>query len=408
MTSQTRFTFHLPLPAFALAMLVVPTMLAPAPALAQTITVLHNFTGGADGSYPAAGVTFDQQGRIYGTASAGGRYDYGVVYRLVHEGEGWILSPIYSFGAQDHDGIQPYARVVFGPDGLLYGATNLGGAHDFGTLFSLRPPATACTAALCPWLETILYSFTGGVDGGYPQFGDLAFDQAGNIYGTTSNGGSSNDGVVFKLTRSGSGWTESVLWNFNGSDGGGPYAGVIFDNAGNLYGTTTFGGSNRVGTVYELSPTQSGWSETTLYSFTNDINGNAYGGLIMDAHGDLFGITGGSLPGAAYELTPQNGSWSFTLLQTFHGEFGAMASPTFDSQGNLYGPLSNDGSDDLGEIFQLTPSGNQWLYTPYYQFGSSGAGVEPTGAVIFDASGNMYGTAFDLGGGEGTVWEITP
>ena len=123
MTTRPRFTFHLPLPAFALAMLGV-LMVATQSAQAQTITVLHNFTGGADGSYPTAGVTFDQQGRIYGTASSDGRHDSGVVFRLVHEGEGWTLSPIYSFGAQDHDGIQPYARVVFGPGGLLYGTTN--------------------------------------------------------------------------------------------------------------------------------------------------------------------------------------------------------------------------------------------------------------------------------------------
>ena len=162
--------------------------------------------------------------------------------------------------------------------------------------------------------------------------------------------------------------------------------------------------------MYELSPAQSGWSETTLYSFTNSDNGGGSGGLIMDAHGDLFGITGNQDGGgAAYELTPQNGSWSFTLLQTFQGEFGGIAAPTFDSHGNLYGPLPNGGSDDEGEIFRLTPSGNQWLYTPYYQFVSSGSGAEPYGAVIFDASGNMYGTAFVLGaGGEGTVWEITP
>jgi uncharacterized repeat protein (TIGR03803 family) len=389
--------------AFALLALAVA-------AQAQTLSVLHNFTGGTDGSYPTAGVTFDQQGRIYGTASSDGRYDSGVVYRLVHEGEGWVLSPIYSFNFHDHDGNTPYARVVFGPDGLLYGTTNVGGAHDFGTVFSLRPPATACTAALCPWDETILYSFTGGADGGYPYYGDLIFDQAGNIYGTTYAGGSSSQGVIFKLTRSGSGWTESVLWGFSrGSDGANPLSGVIFDNAGNLYGTTSSGGSNSLGTVYELSPTQSGWSETTLYSFTNNDNGGGSGGLIMDAQGDLFGITGGSdSGGAAYELTPQNGSWSFALLQKFQGFFGAVAAPTFDSNGNLYGPLSNDGSDDLGEIFRLTPSGNQWLYSPYYQFTSSGSGAEPYGAVLFDASGNMYGTAFDLGAGEGTVWEITP
>ncbi|MGA2902446.1 MAG: choice-of-anchor tandem repeat GloVer-containing protein [Candidatus Korobacteraceae bacterium] len=235
-------------------MVIFATFIIVAPAAqAQTLTVLHNFTGGGDGNGPYAGITFDQQGRIYGTTAYGGSHQDGVVYRLVHEGEGWVLSPIYSFGSQGRqDGSQPYARVVFGPDGLLYGTTDLGGAYGYGTVFSLQPPATACKAFLCPWLETVIYSFT--FDSGvYPGYGDLVFDQAGNIYGTAFNGGSGG-GVVFKLTRSGSGWTESVLWNFTGgNDGFLPLGGVIFDNAGNLYGTTSDGGSGDAGTVYELS-----------------------------------------------------------------------------------------------------------------------------------------------------------
>jgi len=392
--------------AVALAFLFLPGVSA---IQAQTYTVLHNFDGGDDGGEPASGVTFDQQGRIYGTASLGGSHGYGLVYRIVHQGEGAVLSPIYNFHGGDGD--TPYARVLFGPDGLLYGTTAFGGAGSDGTVFSLQPPATACETVLCPWVETVLHGFTGGADGGYPEFGDLSFDQAGNIYGTTESGGSSGDGVVFKLSRSGGGWTESVLWNFTGhGDGGGPYAGVIFDNAGNLYGTATFGGASNLGTVYELSPTQSGWTETTLYSFTNNDRGNPFGGLAMDANGDLFGLTGGGYgPGAAYELTLLNGSWSFTLLQSFTEEEGPLAAPTLDAQGNLYGPLPFGGEDGEGEIFKLTPSGNQWIYSAFYQFGSGSGGVEPDGAVTFDASGNMYGTTLVYGsGGLGTVWEITP
>jgi uncharacterized repeat protein (TIGR03803 family) len=379
---------------------------------AQTLTVLHTFTGGADGYEPFAGVTLDQQGRIYGTAYQGGIHEAGVVFRLVRGGEGWTLSPIYSFGSQNHDGSTPYSRVVFGPGGLLYGTTLYGGAEDYGTVFSLQPPATACRSVLCPWIETILYSFTDGADGAFPEFGDLTFDQAGNIYGTTEAGGSSNGGVVFKLARSGSGWTQSVIWNFTGgNDGSGPISGVLFDNVGNLYGTTGGGGSRGSGTVYELSPTQSGWSETTLYSFTGDM-GAGSGGLTMDAHGNLFGITGGLDGGfsAAYELTPQNGSWSFNGLQNFGNEYvGAVAAPTFDAHGILYGPLpTTDGAFNAGEIFSLTPSGNQWVYSSYYDFNGSASGL-PLGAVTFDASGNMYGTGLDGGSDyDGTVWEITP
>jgi len=379
---------------------------------AQTLTVLHTFTGGADGYEPFAGVTLDQQGRIYGTTYSGGSHEAGVVYRVVRGGEGWVLSPIYTFGSLDHDGSTPLSRVVFGPGGLLYGTTNYGGAENQGTVFSLRPPAAACKTALCPWEETILYSFTGGADGAGPEYGDLIFDQAGNIYGTTFGGGSSGDGVVFKLTPSGGGWTESVIWSFTGgSDGGGLFGGVIFDSAGNLYGTTTFDGGHGYGTVFELSPTQSGWSETTLYSFTGEY-GYGSGGLIIDARGNLFGITGlleGGIS-AAYELTPQNGGWSFKLLQNFGDEYiAAVAAPTFDSQGSLYGPLPTTGGElNGGEIFKLTPSGNQWVYRSFYTFDGSNSGT-PLGAVTFDASGNMYGTGIDGGSDyNGTVWEITP
>lgn len=306
------FTAIFRLPIAVLAGMFVLTAVGLQPAQAQTLTVLHNFTYGADGAFPFAGVTLDQQGRIYGTAAAGGSHQVGVVYRLVRQGEAWVLSPIYAFQGEP-DGAVPYSRVVFGPEGLLYGTTYEGGAEGYGTVFSLRPPATSCRSSLCPWVETVLYSFTGGADGAYPEYGDLSFDPAGHIYGTTNTGGSSGNGVVFELSRSGSGWTESVLWNFTGgSDGSSPLSGVIFDHAGNLYGTTSYAGSHRLGTIYELSPTQSGWSETTLYSFTNNDTGGGAGGLVMDARGDLFGITGGV--GAAYELTPQGGNWSSLQL----------------------------------------------------------------------------------------------
>ena len=385
-------------------------MFAAASAQAQNLTALYSFTGGADGDSPYAGITFDQQGRIYGTTAYGGAHQQGVVYRLVHAIAGWVESPIYSFGPpQSEDGNTPLARVVFGPNGLLYGTTEAGGVQGCGTVFSLQPPATACKTALCPWRENVLHSFSCGADGAFPGYGDLVFDQAGNIYGTAFNGGMGG-GVVFKLTPSGSGWTESVLWNFSyDTDGAYPAGGVIFDNAGNLYGTTTLGGSHGDGTVYELSPTQSGWTETTLYAFTNN-DGTGSGSLIRDAHGDLFGIAGFEEPGDAYQLTAQNGSWSFTLLQSFSGVLneGPVAPATFDSQGDLYGPLPTGGSDQEGEIFKLTPSGNQWVYSPFYQFGNGNGGLYPYGAVIFDADGNMYGTAAGGGHIHGTVWEITP
>jgi uncharacterized repeat protein (TIGR03803 family) len=204
-----------------------------------------------------------------------------------------------------------------------------------------------------------------------------------------------------------------VLWSFDCRSGGcQPSTGVIFDSAGNLYGTTSSGGSAGNGTVYELSPTQSGWSATTLYTFTGE-NGVGGGGLTMDTHGNLFGVTspvGESQDVAAYELSQQNGSWSFTLLHDFGIVGGTYAAPAFDAQGNLYGTLTGfgGGGNDIGAIFKLTPSGNQWIYSPFYQFVCTD-GCAPTGAVTFDSSGNMCGVT-DEGGRDvdGVVWQITP
>lgn len=372
-----------------------------AAAQAQTLTVLHNFTEGNDGGGPLAGVTLDRQGRIYGTTDEGGSSRLGVVYRLVHSREGWTLTTLHTFQGSPNDGNESIARVIIGPDGTLYGTTYLGGAFNAGIVFNLQPPATACKTVLCPWTFTVVHSFSNGPDGGYPAFGDLTFDAAGNIYGTASGGGTFGQGVVFKLSRSGSEWVESVLWNFTGGDDGeNPQSGVIFDSAGNLYGTAR-------STVYELSPSPAGWTETTLYGFTDQDNGDAAGGLIMDANGNLFGITGDQDPGEAYELSFAAGQWNFTRLQIFTGQYpGPRGAPTLDAHGNLYGSLPSYGQ--YGEIFKLAPSGGSWIYTHFLDFDNSN-GANPLGAVSFDASGNMYGTAYAGGSvGAGTVWEITP
>jgi hypothetical protein len=192
-----------------------------------------------------------------------------------------------------------------------------------------------------------------------------------------------------------------VLWNFTrGPDGENPQSGVIFDSAGNLYGTAT-------STVYELSTSPAGWTETTLYTFTDQDNGDAAAGIIMDAHGNLFGPTGDQAPGEAYELSFANGQWNFTRLQTFTGQYpGPRNAPTLDAQGNLYGSLPTYGQ--YGEVFKLTPSGGDWIYTHFLDFDNSN-GANPLGAVTFNSNGNMYGTAFAGGSrGAGTVWEITP
>ena len=390
---------------------------------AQTFTVLHNFTGGLDGSSPYAGLSMDEQGNLYGTTSAGG-IGYGAVFELSREGSGRVFHPLYSF-AGGPDGEGPVARVISGRNGTLYGTTYAGGApgcssgYGCGTVFNLRPSPTVCRAVLCDWVETVLYRFNGGSDGANPLFGDIVFDQSGNLYGTTENGGgvgcSGNGcGTVFELSPVAGGWTEKILYSFAGevSDGANPYPGVIFDQAGNLYGTTETGGLGSNGTVFRLSPTGSGWMESVLYSFQGQNAGYwPYGGLILDQSGNLYGTTtsgGLNTGGTVFELTT---SGSETTLFNLSGPIdgGPYGSLVMDAAGNLYGVAYDDGAYDNGSVFKLSPSENGWTFTDLYDFTGGSDGRCPYGGVLFDANGNLYGTA--AGGGEygyGVVWEITP
>ncbi len=381
-------------------------------AQAQTFTVLHNFTNGPDGGEPQAGLTMDRAGNLYGTASTGGNTSgscsypnppgCGTVFKLSPRGSGWVLTTLYTFSGPD--GRNPLARVIIGPDGSLYGTTSLGGDNNTGTVFNLRPPAAACKAALCPWTETVLHSFDGYGDGAQPTFGDLVFDAAGNLYGTTPYGGQGDRGTVYELTRS-NGWAETVLYKFQGgNDGATPYGGVVFDQAGNLWGTTGYGGGYDNGTIYQLVPSGGGWTESVVYNFLGASDGaNPYSGLIMDQFGNFYGATFGSngTTPKVYELSPSNGGWMFNLLYSFGHNQGVIGNLAMDAAGNLYGTNYYD----MPEVFRLTPSNGGWTLTGF----SGGAGSNPCGNVIFDSSGNLYTTTQGGGTGEvGVVFEITP
>jgi len=420
--------FSLPAANAALAIAFLLIAGTTQPAQAQTYQIIFNFTNGAN---PEAGLTMDAAGNLYGTTAGNGvGGNVGTVFKLTHRGSGWTLSLLYSFNADGSDGATPIARVLFGPDGALYGTTEVGGGYGYGTVFSLRPPATVCRAISCPWTETVLYSFAGSPDGAYPGYGDLAFDRAGNIYGTTINGGDSNEGVVYELTPSGRGWTESVLYRFGqggGTDGFEPFAGVIFDGAGNLYGTTYGGGSTLGGTVYQLTPSGSGWTENIIANFVHGGTGpdSPIGGLIFDGSGNLYGATpygGINRRGVVYELTPSGGGWTESDLYAFvspSGSAGPYCSLTLDAAGNLYGTTYEDGINNgdcgnggngCGTVFKLTQTGGIWTETDLYDFtGINGDGTQPISNVVFDSSGNLYGTT-TFGGSHygGIVWEITP
>jgi uncharacterized repeat protein (TIGR03803 family) len=389
---------------------------------AQTFTVIHTFTDGSDGANPQAGLTIDAGGNLYGTALRGGA-GYGTVFKLARRNSQWLLTPLYNF-AGGFDGVQPAGRVTIGPDGALYGTT-LGGGYGgscggCGTVFSLRPAPAPCSTALCSWTKTSIYRFLGyPTDGQAPQ-GDLAFDHAGKLYGITFQGGSGGYGTVYQLTETNGNWSEDILQSFTG-DGNGAYplSGVILDSAGNLYGTMlTSSGSG--GQIYELTPAGSGWTKNDLYDFQNGSDGSRPdAGLIFDHSGNLYGAAAGGGAGGggtAFELAHSNGHWNFDLLYSFAGTSyaGPAASLVMDGAGNLYGTTLGDGMYGYGSVFKLTRQGEGWTYTSLHDFTGERDGGSPYSSLVFDASGNLYGTtAFGGSGlnclnGCGVVFEITP
>ncbi len=437
--------------AATLALAMTMLFLTPAELLSQTYSVLYNFQGNADGANPNSGVTADAGGNFYGTASYGGssqsqmcnhRGGCGAVYKLVHRNSSWILMPLYAFTGGT-DGAGPMARVVFGPDGTLYGTTYtgggsgcaLGGDVGCGTVFNLRPPARPCTSTVCPWIETVLYRFTGGADGGQPGQGDLAFDQAGNLYGTTETGGADNMGTVFKLTRSGSGWTESVIYSFTSqSDGRFPVGGVVFIN-GNLYGVTGcsgFGGFCTGAVIYELTPSGSGWTFQTLYTLNLPQGSMSYASLTPDGHGSFYGTTyagGGGNCTDSFEFNMGCGAVFHGALDSIFVSFsnpldtpplsGPAAPVSLDAAGNIYGTTVADGANALGNVFRLQYLNGNWTYISLHDFGPSYQDAfYPWSNVSVGSDGKLYGTTSNGGTGQncpsgfnyhcGVIWQITP
>src|SRR5664279_2753958 len=284
--------------------------------------VLHNFNNnGTDGTFPQAGLIVDGAGNLYGTTVDGGTYGWGTVFELTPTaGGGWTETVLYSFGNNGTDGMWPYAGLIFDAAGNLYGTTNSGGTYGYWTVFELTPTAGG------GWTEKVLYSFNANGTDGYGPVAGLIFDAAGNLYGTTLGGGTYYSGTVFELTpAAGGGWTEKVLHNFNenGTDGALPRAPLIFDAAGNLYGTTEYGGTyydSDLGTVFELTPAAGGgWTEKVLHNFGIGRDGtDPLAGLIFDAAGNLYGTTeyaGNYGAGTVFELTPTaGGGWTEKVL----------------------------------------------------------------------------------------------
>jgi uncharacterized repeat protein (TIGR03803 family) len=324
----------------------------------------------------------------------------------------------------------PDSSLIADAAGNLYGTTTGGGSSDCfdgcGTVFKLSPISSGFS-------YSVLYVFKNAQEGDFAS-SNLIFDTVGNLYGTTELGGDNDAGNVFKLTPTASGrWTESVLYSFRaGDDGSAPNGGIVFDGAGNLYGTTVAGGgggcqpTGGCGTVFELSPGSGGvWTETILHRFQDNgkDGNNPISGVIIDAPGNLYGTTfsGGTGTcnsgvtgcGTVFELSPSSGGWTENVLYSFQGGSDgdvAYGNVIFDSSGNLYGTTQRGGNLDCGAVFELTPnSGGNWAESLLYQFACRKDGGYPATGVTLDAAGNLYGTAGQSGEwGFGTIFKLVP
>jgi uncharacterized repeat protein (TIGR03803 family) len=391
------FNINSPRGTLALVLAVVTaTAIINAPAAdAQTFTVLHAFN--REG-YPLSGVTLDAHGNLYGATA-------GIVYKLTRKGSGWIYSQLYTHGTYQ------LARPLIGSDGSLYLTDAEGGAQNAGMVFNLRPPATFCGSVGCLWEVTVLHKFDGGAGGNFPT--TITFDSAGNIYGTTVEGGF-GAGIVYKLTPNQGSWTFTVVTDFFGTGIANPGNGVVLDQNGNLYGTTI----SSPGQVFEV--TSSGEAQL-IYQFLCCQNGDdTYAGVILDSQGSLYGSTAFEGPGGAggtvYELSSSNGRWTLNTLQGFPGivpQDGVIGTANLlkDGQGNLYGASTWGGAAGQGLVFKLTPSGNGWIYTDLHDFTGGDDGCYPWDGLAVDSGGNLYGTTSSCGqyGQDGgTLWQITP
>jgi uncharacterized repeat protein (TIGR03803 family) len=390
--------------ALALLAVVAVAVVATPSAQAETYKLLYTFSCGHDGAYPEAGLLRGPAGQLYGTTALGGIAGQGTVFEVLpftgNQNEIMLCS---FFGVSVPDGSYPIAGLVRDAEDSLYGTTVEGGPNNAGTVFKLSLGANT---------DTILHSFTYGTAGGAYPYAALAIDSKGNLYGTTVVGGKltcgppDGCGTIFKVTPSG---VQTVLHSFQGTDGAYPYAGVILDSAGNLYGTTAEGGANGGGTVFKLTPKG---TLTVLHSF--DFTDGAYplGGLVMDAAGNLYGTTseyGAGGAGTVFKLTSAGVE---TVLHNFETTDGAnpQTGLVADTGGYLYGTTAYGGTNGFGTVFKVAPGPSEGGSVPFTSLHNFAVpdGTYPLGLII-DPAGNLYGTTSSGGAnGCGTVFILIP
>ena len=382
--------------------------------------LLHAFGGGKDGAGVWDSVAFDSRGNAYGTTSGGGDYGHGIVFQLRLTSKGkWSETVIHSFPDSPEDGQGPLGGVVFGADGTFYGTTEGGGGgYEYGTVYEMaRTPQG--------WKETVLHRFGRRDQAGSP-WGNLVMDEQRNLFGAAY--------AAFELSPGPKGWTESILHVFNGDngDGLGAVAGPIRDTAGNLYGTTMYGGGGPIcadgcGTVWELEPSANddasggkAWKEVILHRFGFSADDGAFpslGQLAMDGDGNTYGAAGGGkLPyGVVFRLARvTDGSsvkWRETILYNFTGGAdgnGPGGGVILDNAGNLYGTTIAGGNGN-GVVFELSPqTDGSWQYTLLHTFDGSD-GSQPDANLTLGPDGKLYGTTATGGAnGGGVVFQLTP
>ena len=412
MTNLTRFLLPVMLVSLTLTTMMV----------AQTETVLYTFPLAPNqlpAGNPYAGPILDGKGNLFGTTLDGGAYYQGSVFELSPGTNGsWTEKDIYSFNSGIQDGVQPYSSLTLDPYGNLYGTTYSGGAYNAGTVFQVHPNQDGT------WSEKILHSFKAdGTDGYYP-YANLIFDKNGNLYGTTSSGGNQGgSGTVFELSHQKNGtWLERIILNFNYADGAAPYGGLVLDSLGRLYGTTQYGGTYQHGVVFAMKRGPNGtWTEYVLHHF-NPAAGDGwapYAGLVIDRAGHLYGTTlgGGNYgAGTVFEVALVNGKVREQVIHSFT-QYGAdgiypYGPLAIDASGNLYGTtwqslINNVGG--AGVVFKLSQtSPNVWQETILHNFIDPADGGNPYSGVALDSAGHIYGTTYAGGVSAGVIFEIAP
>ena len=386
-------------------------------------TVLHSFTGntnGPDGTLPSGGLVIDAQGNLYGTTQQGGNSrNAGTVFKLSKDGAETIL---YSFCQKTNcvDGDDPHTKLIIDNQGALYGTTSAGGDSDVGTIFKLTPPTNGNSL----WTYTVLHSFSGlpfgtGNDGAFPT--SLIAGDSGAFYGTTSGGGSgtNSNGTVFKLTppsNSQDTWKVTILYNFcpqTPCSGGARPSSLVVDN-GTFYGTTNVGG-NGYGTVFKLTPDdKTGWTEIVLYSFNGGSDGAPPLSLSIDNKDNIYGSTSGGGNGGngtIFKLTPAGieSVYSFCAQPSCSDGSQPVGNLSFSKSGTIYGTTGNGGTDNNGTVFSLIAPINakaNWTEAVLYRF-SGIDGANPSAGLIFN-EGAFYGTTGNGGtANNGTVFKLT-